>query len=508
MSKTLLLADDSVTIQKVVGLSFANEDVTIISVDNGDDAITRTREERPDVVLADVVMPGKNGYEVCEAIKADPALAHIPVLLLTGTFEAFDEARAESVGAAGHISKPFQSQALVDEVRRLFEATPPPTQLSSTTEPVKGEESVAMDDDAFDFFDDEPNTAATDSMNIDEGSEVDRQLPEDDSLFEFGSDSVSSIDQPASTPSPAAPVQQASEPVTAASEDMPSFDDVVVTAADIEIEQASLTSAEALLNAEPSPDDSLAPNANTGPEEPFDFSFEPSESSSDTDPLEGIDPLDSIDVEDLAQATVLDPQGASGYDVSSSDLGSAPILGATPEPTPSTGQPFEASVEPDATLLAPEFQTNDPADATVLAPEFQPDDASDADLLEAELIGIDSIDPDPEPSTAAISESPEPVLTGTPLAEPEPAEQPRALPPEAAAQAESVLQNIEPQLRAQLHDTLEKIAWESFGNITEQIIQQTVEKVEAIAWEVIPKLAETLIQEEIRRMKGTPPNDD
>ena len=112
MAKTLLLADDSVTIQKVVGISFASEDVDLVTVDNGDDAVSRAKEIRPDAILADVVMPGMNGYEVCEAIKADPALAHVPVLLLTGTFEAFDEERAQRCGAAGHVAKPFEAQVL------------------------------------------------------------------------------------------------------------------------------------------------------------------------------------------------------------------------------------------------------------------------------------------------------------------------------------------------------------------------------------------------------------
>src|SRR5574338_208515 len=120
MPKTLLLADDSVTIQKVVGISFANEDVVLLTVDNGDDAIARAKEARPDIVLADVVMPGKNGYEVCQAIKSDPALAKTPVLLLTGPFEAFDEQRAARAGADGHITKPFEAQALVDKVNALL----------------------------------------------------------------------------------------------------------------------------------------------------------------------------------------------------------------------------------------------------------------------------------------------------------------------------------------------------------------------------------------------------
>jgi CheY-like chemotaxis protein len=140
MSKTLLLADDSVVIQKLVGLSFANEDVEIVSTDNGDDAVIKAREIRPDVVLADVVMPGKSGYEVCEAIKNDSALAHIPVLLLTGTFEAFDETRSVSVGATGHITKPFEAQALVERVKSVMKnaARPaPPVAAKSQASPVE-----------------------------------------------------------------------------------------------------------------------------------------------------------------------------------------------------------------------------------------------------------------------------------------------------------------------------------------------------------------------------------
>jgi CheY-like chemotaxis protein len=120
MPRNLLLADDSITIQKVVGIIFAGEDFNIVTVDNGEDALARARELQPDIILADVVMPRRNGYELCEAIKSDPSLKQIPVLLLAGTFEAFDEARARAVRADAHIAKPFESQALINKVKELI----------------------------------------------------------------------------------------------------------------------------------------------------------------------------------------------------------------------------------------------------------------------------------------------------------------------------------------------------------------------------------------------------
>src|SRR3712207_175940 len=119
MPKHLLVADDSLTIRKVIGMIFATEDYQLTTVDNGVDAIQRARELRPDLVLADVMMPGKSGYEVCEALKAEPTTQAIPVLLLAGTFEPFDDGRAKAAKADDHIVKPFDSQTLLDKVRAL-----------------------------------------------------------------------------------------------------------------------------------------------------------------------------------------------------------------------------------------------------------------------------------------------------------------------------------------------------------------------------------------------------
>ena len=159
MSKKLLLADDSVVIQKLVGLSFANEDIEIISTDNGDDAVRLAKEARPDVVLADVVMPGQSGYEVCEAIRQDPDLASTPVLLLTGTFEAFDEARAASAGANGQVTKPFEAQALVERVNEVMAAPPVPS--GGAAEAAAGGSRPAPAHDLFDA--DVSQLAAADS---------------------------------------------------------------------------------------------------------------------------------------------------------------------------------------------------------------------------------------------------------------------------------------------------------------------------------------------------------
>jgi CheY-like chemotaxis protein len=120
--KTILLADDSITIQKVVELTFSEGDYQVICVSNGTEALKKIREARPHVALLDIIMPEKNGYEVCEELKKDPATADIPVLLLTGTFEPFDEKRADAVGAVGHLTKPFESHALVSRVDELIAA--------------------------------------------------------------------------------------------------------------------------------------------------------------------------------------------------------------------------------------------------------------------------------------------------------------------------------------------------------------------------------------------------
>ena len=117
----LLLADDSVTIRKVVELTFVDEGIEVFAVADGEAAMQKFVEVQPDIVLVDVEMPGPSGYQICEMIKQDEATRHIPVVLLVGSFEPFDQDEAERVEADGFLPKPFNSiRDLVARVNDLL----------------------------------------------------------------------------------------------------------------------------------------------------------------------------------------------------------------------------------------------------------------------------------------------------------------------------------------------------------------------------------------------------
>jgi len=170
--RKLLLADDSATIQKVIDLTFADEGVQVVSVGNGREAIDRLLEIRPDVVLVDVFMPSPNGYEVCEYVKTHEQLKHIPVMLLVGSFEPFDEAEARRVGADDILTKPFQSiRRLIDRVGALISS--PPAEKESPTLELPHVEEAAAEDELMDTYELEVTTA--DTLQLDEDAVAELQ---------------------------------------------------------------------------------------------------------------------------------------------------------------------------------------------------------------------------------------------------------------------------------------------------------------------------------------------
>ncbi|HET7737552.1 MAG TPA: response regulator [Tepidiformaceae bacterium] len=154
MPHKLLLADDSVTIQRVIELTFADEDVQVTVVGDGKQAIEQLQRNRPDIVLADIGMPERDGYEVAAFIKSNPQLAHIPVILLTGAFEPIDQDRARTVRSDGVLVKPFEPQTVINRVRELLAAprgaapTPPlPQPAVPAPQPQPADVLVEIDSD-------------------------------------------------------------------------------------------------------------------------------------------------------------------------------------------------------------------------------------------------------------------------------------------------------------------------------------------------------------------------
>ena len=621
MGKTLLLADDSVTIQKVVGISFASEDIAITTVDNGDDAVAKAREMRPDMVLADVVMPGKNGYEVCEAIKTDPSLQHIPVLLLTGTFEAFDEERAEQAGAVGHVSKPFEAQTLVERVKGILARAPaaPVAPVAAPVEP----RPPAADDSSFDFFEDNlddfamPPEAAAAPADAEPSERLAANLDLDgsDSAFSFGDDDLSgevsgsdldamleperplvgaaaertvamdpgaTLDSPAAAtmldpsmlrasdaaqqperPAPerpafeAGPPRPAPNPAALSSRDMAQaaiIDPEV--AADLAVSSSDLVSrpepapvvatqviAEPVVTPEPMPrtapigdrpgpergpvTDLLSSDlagaeapgaepelmADTLPEGP-----QPAwrETAPPAPPVELASPPMQAAPPPVEVATpssgLPEPEAAPMRQVEASELApspplppepmpAAPVLDAVPftnEPQP-VAAPTALGLPPEPTPAAPEPL---PPEPTFAAPEPRPQAPTPVAPPEISAVPHEpTVEPVPTPPT------PEPPAELPPepptIAEPLPAPIADEVPVEdmGGALVDRVVEQVAPAMRAELHETLERIAWESFGQISEQLVAQAIERVESIAWEVVPKLAEALVQEEIRRLK-------
>ena len=125
MRQKLLLADDSITVQRVIELTLADEDLDVLTVGDGEQAVECLEREQPDIVLADVTMPGRDGYGVAEFVKQSPVLTgRTRVVLLTGAFEPIDQGRADRIGIDGVLAKPFEPQVAIDLVRRVLGEAP------------------------------------------------------------------------------------------------------------------------------------------------------------------------------------------------------------------------------------------------------------------------------------------------------------------------------------------------------------------------------------------------
>jgi CheY-like chemotaxis protein len=150
MAKRILIADDSLTIQKAFAMTFAGEDVSIALARSADDGLAQARQARPDLIIADGAMPGRTGYDLCAQVRADATLSGVPVYILASSQHPYDEARGTSAGADGHLLKPWDTSAFLEKVYAASGAASaqsaappaPPPRTSAASMP-----SSAMEDD-------------------------------------------------------------------------------------------------------------------------------------------------------------------------------------------------------------------------------------------------------------------------------------------------------------------------------------------------------------------------
>ncbi|MFN2611409.1 MAG: PleD family two-component system response regulator [Actinomycetota bacterium] len=121
MTKTLLIAEDEAGIRSLVRMTLTRADYEILEAEDGPAALALAREHRPRMILLDVGMPGMNGFEVCKALKADPATKDIVIVMLTAMAQESDQKRGVESGADGYLMKPFSPLALLKKVDETFE---------------------------------------------------------------------------------------------------------------------------------------------------------------------------------------------------------------------------------------------------------------------------------------------------------------------------------------------------------------------------------------------------
>ena len=203
----ILVADDNSNIQKMVVLALKDQGIEVVAVGNGEAAVRKIADIKPDLVLADIFMPVRNGYEVCKFVKDDSALSHIPVILLVGAFDPMDEQEAQRVGADGVLKKPFvPPDPLISMVKAALaragialgtpaSTPPPPMPVAAKPQPPPvvriappapaslQEREDDLGTTVFSTPPSSPLTIATSAQPLAFGSLLETATPEDEAVF-------------------------------------------------------------------------------------------------------------------------------------------------------------------------------------------------------------------------------------------------------------------------------------------------------------------------------------
>ena len=478
MGKKILLADDSITIQKVIELTFSDEDFEVVTVGNGRLAVEKVQDVRPDLVLCDIIMPEKDGYEVCDFIKKTPSLAHIPVLLLTGAFEPFDQDRATRVGCDGFLAKPFEPQTLIAKVKDLLSqaatrtiapprsAAPAPAPAAPMSPPVPNPLGSGSARSAPAAAPAAPPAGAFDheepSYISDEPLETPTMVTP--SYTEMGR--VAYEEPPIPPPAPSVTPEDLSYV-----DELPEPEELM----DVSPEESSTLQGDEPSIGAPGDDEGLgeAPSAWAQPTVELPLETRAQAGVESASPPEAS--FDEVFDDEPAAPPAPQPPAASVADEGfgfgrTQDVARSPAAPSVPSAAaPETVREGFGWVRPaDLPGTAPAPHNPPPTPAPPAAPAGNPRPYAAA--------------PEPEKRAPEPREDEGPAETSFAWATPSEPEPP-ATPPSAAAEVGVPV------------DMVEKIAQRVVAQISEKVIRE-------IAWEVIPDLAENLIKKEIDRLKA------
>jgi CheY-like chemotaxis protein len=499
MAKKILLADDSITIQKVVELTFSDGDYEVTAVNNGAKAIQKLSEMRPDIILSDIIMPEKNGYEVCEYVKSHPEYRNIPVILLTGTFEPFDPDRADKAGCDAVVTKPFESQSLIHKVEELVQqsrsnaSAPEPEAAAAPAlfedmpsfepAPAAAPEPFAHDDDIFSAAPAAVASSTTDmpfdAPEPDYGNET-RALPR------MSFEEMQQIAHAPPTPAPHQEAAPAAEP-SPWDEPAPAFGGETRAFPRMSFEEMQQMASES------------QPSAEAPAETPSPFEAAPSSPAEDTSPWD--------EPKEDAGATRAFP--AMSFDemrqMAEAQTTPAPFETQAEVPAPAEPSPWdeapsafggETRAFPRMSFEELEKMAAKPTTAPQpawSAPEEAPAADPFADSSQTESpFAAETPEPEPEPGLAE----------ETPWSSPAP----EAAAPEAAAASTEVNSQITDSVTdagAVPADLTTDLTDAQVDRIARRVVQLMADKVvRDIAWEVIPDLAEMVVKERIRQLEA------
>jgi len=445
MAKTILLADDSLTIQKVVELTFAETEFDVVATSSGDELLERLMSTSPDIIVCDTIMPGTDGYDVCQTIKSDPNTLHIPVVMLTGTFEPFDRDRAMAVGCSEVVTKPFEARKLVETIERLLESggvAAVPGSMEGAVAPSDFEGAIAPPPPVYEG-------AVTPPVEQEE---------------EYGTMMASVEDLE-----------------SAAAEDVPEEGLDFTSTGFAAMEAAGKVDEEATLEA---PDHGLAFDEGvdegvTADTEPIPEAEEPAFKS------EGIEQTQPLSSEEIAAAAEMVPESYG------SQTPPEPFADAAIAEESIDSGPFAAEEEPEIDTVPPDTYFPEETDEEAAITET----AVDSEM--AESPELEAEEEDSGFSTGPIEKMDVPEETEA-AAEPveEPPEEPVTEIP-----AETVLPGVTPAPAFALSD-------EDIDRIARRVLELAGDRLEKIAWDIIPDMAEIVVKERIRSLEAEIEGED